>query len=76
MNEMLIDVMILKLMSFGYRIRRSYSNSFCWYASNIEKNLLYAVIYENNQWRVNDINGVNTLERYRLEREVKACMKP
>lgn len=76
MNEILIDVMILKLMSFGYQVRRSYGNSFCWYVSNLRENLLFAVIYENEQWRVNDVNGTNTLERYRLQQEVRACMKP
>ncbi|QYO63044.1 hypothetical protein [Leptolyngbya sp. 7M] len=69
-NSNLFNLISTRLQAMGYVVRQSPSSPNCWYASKSEFEYLFALVRENDQWRVNDISGRGTLEQPRIEREL------
>jgi hypothetical protein len=69
-----IDSIEFRVKNLGYRVTQSRHAPNLWYASKLQFNYLFALIYEQNEWRVNDITGNGFYEKPRIEREVKQCL--
>lgn len=70
-----IDSIAQRLWQLGYKLRQSASSPNCWYASKAEYQYLFALIYDEGKWRVNDISGNGVHEKPRLERELQDICK-